>query len=366
VAGDKSANERLRDLAILRAHALERLKAGETIRALAFLRDEVNPLLRSLLADRLSLIEERGRDIGPATTARLETMSREIEATIAAGYAKIVDDQVRGRLPRIGKLETEWQVESLRASIPDELARMDPVRFSFSLASPETVARIVETQPLAMGRSITGFWDRASASYAAKAHDVVRAGVVAGQSSSEITRRVMSGIGSPASRAAADAESIVRTSVNHVSTEVREETWKANDDIVKGVIYIATLDTSTTYVCRSLDGQVFPIDKGPRPPQHFNCRSTTSVVLKSLRELGIGKSEAESLSKATRASMNGQVPASTRYYDWLRDQDERVQDLALGKRRADLWRSGAVSDSDLVDFRGRPVSIEKLEKGLED
>ena len=30
---------------------------------------------------------------------------------------------------------------------------------------------------------------------------------------------------------------------------------------------------------RRLDGQIFDYNKGPTPPQHFNCRSTTVPVV---------------------------------------------------------------------------------------
>ena len=44
---------------------------------------------------------------------------------------------------------------------------------------------------------------------------------------------------------------------------------------------VATLDSRTSSVCRSLDGRVFPVDSGPRPPFHINCRTSFVLVLKA-------------------------------------------------------------------------------------
>ena len=42
----------------------------------------------------------------------------------------------------------------------------------------------------------------------------------------------------------------------------------------------------------------------------------------------------------TRASMNGQVPATTNYEGWLKKQPEGVQIEVLGKKRYQLWKNG--------------------------
>jgi SPP1 gp7 family putative phage head morphogenesis protein len=42
--------------------------------------------------------------------------------------------------------------------------------------------------------------------------------------------------------------------------------------------YVATLDSRTSSICAALDGREFEYGKGPMPPQHFNCRSTTVPI----------------------------------------------------------------------------------------
>src|SRR5690606_26281802 len=90
-------------------------------------------------------------------------------------------------------------------------------------------------------------------------------------------------------------------------------------------VYDITVDVDSSFIvhgvvlhncpaCMSLDGKVFPINEGPRPPRHVACRCTMNVVLKSAQELGLNLRE---IPEGTRMSMDGQVPQSVIYNDWL-------------------------------------------------
>src|SRR3546814_10812384 len=84
--------------------------------------------------------------------------------------------------------------------------------------------------------------------------------------------------------------------------------------------WVSTLDGRTTSQCRSLDGKVFTIGKGPRPPIHMNCRSTTVAIIPGLENLS---------DILTRASQDGQVKGSLTYYEWLKTQrsEEHTSEL---------------------------------------
>jgi hypothetical protein len=107
----------------------------------------------------------------------------------------------------------------------------------------------------------------------------------------------------------------------------------------------------------SLDGTTYPVDQGPRPPAHHQCRSTTVPVVKSWKELGIDLKEAP---PGTRASMNGQVPSKLTYPQWLKRQPAAIQREALGPTRAALFRSGRLTIDRFVDQRGRPLSLKQI------
>ena len=136
-------------------------------------------------------------------------------------------------------------------------------------------------------------------------------------------------------RIARNAEAVTRTSIQHVAGTARMETWARNSDVVEGYTIVATLDSRTSPICRSLDGKTFKLGKGPRPPLHIRCRSTTVPALsKEFDFLDEG---------ATRSAEGGPVSADLTYYEWLKTQKQAFQDEAIGTTRAKLLRDGGLS-----------------------
>jgi len=149
--------------------------------------------------------------------------------------------------------------------------------------------------------------------------------------------------------------SLVRTSINQVANAASQQVYEANQDITKKYRYVATLDTRTSSICRALDGKEFEYGKGPTPPQHFNCRSTTVPVI-DYDELGFTPPP-----PAKRASAGGQVPADQTYGDWLANKQKGESDAdllarqakALGAQKAKYFRR-------LAEDRGPSQAIAKL------
>jgi len=119
---------------------------------------------------------------------------------------------------------------------------------------------------------------------------------------------------------------LVRTSINQVANTASQHVYEANQDITKKYRYVATLDTRTSAICRANDGREFEYGKGPAPPLHFSCRSTTVPVIDYE---GLGFSPPP---PGKRASMKGQVPADTSYGEWLYGQPKTVQEDVLGSK----------------------------------
>jgi hypothetical protein len=76
-----------------------------------------------------------------------------------------------------------------------------------------------------------------------------------------------------------------------------------------------------------------------------NCRCVRVPVVKGRDELikqGI-------IPEGSRASVDGQVPESLKYEDWLRRQSEERQREVLGAKRLELWKSGTKLDKFVND-----------------
>lgn len=156
------------------------------------------------------------------------------------------------------------------------------------------------------------------------------------------------------------ADAVVRTGAQHVSSVVRQATAQRNADIVQGVKMVATLDSRTSAICRSIDGKVFPIDKGPRPPLHINCRTSFVLVLKPEYR---GRQTA-----GQRASQDGQVSDKLDYFEWLAGKPAAFQDQVLGKGRAELFRNGGLTPKQFADLQldkhFRPRTLDELREAI--
>ena len=155
------------------------------------------------------------------------------------------------------------------------------------------------------------------------------------------------------------ARALLRTSITDVQTYTSLETFRANGDIIQRFKYVATLDNRTSPICRSLDGNIFYVNDASalRPPQHYNCRSTIVPVVMGYEEIeGVLKKKGVPLGK--RASIDGQVPATTNYQNWLFNQPYEQQLRVLGNIDiVDQFRKGRVTVNALVANTGRSLSV---------
>lgn len=147
------------------------------------------------------------------------------------------------------------------------------------------------------------------------------------------------------------ASTIARTGVSYVANQAKQDFINENKRDILGIKVLATLDTRTSPICRHLDGQFMPLDKASYPPYHFNCRSTFEIITKDY------------VPPTHRASQNGPVENMT-YYEWLALQDKHTQNMALGVKRAELFRSGAITQAKFkalqLDKNFEPLTLKEM------
>jgi SPP1 gp7 family putative phage head morphogenesis protein len=190
-------------------------------------------------------------------------------------------------------------------------------------------------------------------SQAQRFNTIVRTGILTGEPTPQIARRLVGSLNfgqlakTARQQALAGGEltkmadhqvlTIVRTSVQQVANAVSEQVYKANTDITKKYRYVATLDSRTSAICRSLDGQEFEYGRGPEPPVHFNCRSTTIPII-DYEGLGIPPPD-WGVGPSQRASAEGPVKGTTTYGKWLNGQPKAYQsEVFRSERRAAYFR----------------------------
>lgn len=211
------------------------------------------------------------------------------------------------------------------------------------------------------GETLTGFLDTFAGRETSRVVDTIRQGTALGRTNQEIILNI---IGTKRAgfrdgileRSRRSTEAVVRTATQHVASSARHNVWEENRDVVEKYQWVSTLDLSTTTQCRSLDTRQFEIDKGPTPPLHIKCRSTTIAVLAPKYDfLSEGR---------TRSALNGPVDASESYYDWLKAQPKATQIEALGDTRAKLFRDGGLSADRFAELNlGRnfqPLTLDQM------
>ena len=352
---NKTANERVMSRTIRHSVYLQRYAAGASRDVIGFLEEFVFPDLLGKLQTRLDRIKARGIDAGPWTTKRYQTMLGDLWTVLKDG-TKEANKIVKADLVELSKVEADHVLRSLSGSVPADL---DVTFRGLDLRSVQTVVN----QPI-VGAPMKDWWAGLAEQTQRRVEQQIGIGMTQGETSEQIMRRIRGTQAAGFTDGAlnvtrSQAAAIVKTAVNQVSTQTRRATFQENGDLVKGYRWLSTLDSNTTPICRERDGKVYPVDSNDLPPAHWNCRSTITPILKSFREMGIDKDELE---PSTRASVNGQVPATTTYEEWLRDQPVSVQNDALGTARAKAWRAGDLTWSEVnaVNQLGRPIPLEDL------
>ena len=143
----------------------------------------------------------------------------------------------------------------------------------------------------------------------------------------------------------------------------RTATWAANDDLVVGWSFLAVFDEATTTECRSIAelGEVYPIGRGPQPPRHIRCRSTSIPELDQRYAI-----DQSTFTKASKGAEGGkQISVNISDYDWLKKQPfEFIADSPLGPTRAKLLLSGKLTSKEFARFtlnaRLEPLTIAQL------
>lgn len=352
------------------------------------LREKVVKILEKAQTEIVKSLMENDPTVMPLTEwkkKRLSNLNARIGEILEDHYQK-VGDLTKAEMVKLASFQKDYTVASAN--------RVFGVNLFDVHLTPENLEAIA-TQTMIQGQVIGKWWAEKPEIYRQKMEKAINQGMqqielglVKGEAVGELIRRIRgykSGTGfyHPGVMDVAynEAASLVRTSVMQVAQTVRRSIYEANEDVIEGIQVVATLDTRTTPLCRGLDGRQFhhdgsAMDGGrpmpPGPPFHWQCRSTIVPIVRPYSDLVKGKGkiskdkldELEKMDAGTRASMNGQVPATLDYNEWLKTQPKSVQVEVLGEPRWKLWQTGKLTMADMVHQDGRPLSIDELQQKI--
>jgi len=359
-AGIRSANEEIRDRLILHAVFLQRMKTGEVRRLVKFLNDDVFPDLTEIYLGRLARIEAKdGLDAGTWTTRRYRDMMAQADLVIKEGMAE-VQERTGDLLFKQAQHEARFLVGTIQSAVP--------INLDLRLPNLQLLRSVVVSRPF-QGKLLKEWYGDQTEALQKKVRQQFRIGLAEGESIPQLVRRLR-GKGGLYDQTRHGVEAITRTAVNHVTTHSRLETGKRNESVIQAGRWLSTLDTKTTPICQARDGMKIDLQKGPFPPAHIGCRSDLSFELKSWEELGIDLDEAP---PGTRESLNGAVPETQTYPEWLRKNLDRewmdpktkktktIGEWVLGKKKKELFRRGNLRLDQFVDDHGKALTFDELE-----
>lgn len=327
---------------------LERLKAGEVKKFEKYLR-QIDKLVREQLTRK---------ELTTYSRDRLEQFLARVDGKLLDIY-KAYGELVQADLVDIALYESRFEAKSLSNALS-----IDAVVPTNTVIRAAVFSYPLQVKGIDGGKLLKSFISGWTRTETMRVTNTIRLGFGQGQTNAQIIQAIRGtasqnftdGVLAVSNR---NAAAVVQTAIQHVATTARMETAKANSDVVLGVRIIATLDRKTSMQCKSMDQMVFPVDKGPRPPFHVNCRTTFTMVTKFSELFAKG---------ATRASVGdsggGQVDASLNYYEWLATQPASFQDHALGPVRGKLFRDGGLTPEKFaklqLDKSFKPLTLAQL------
>lgn len=357
-----TTNEALQTELLRHQVDLLRFSKGLASRIVAIL-SRTEPELARVLKQRLERIGPITTP-GPSTTRKLIITQRIIQATLAPTWSTI-NQLVRRELVGLAFGESVY--------IAGVLADSLPVVFGPKLPPPKSLRGIVFARPF-QNRILRDWMATYQLGDRRRMMDQIRTGLLFDETPTQIGRRIfgtraLGGTDGVREITRRGAQTLAQTSTSAISNAVRQATYKANRKVIPREQYVATLDSRTTPICQSLDGQIFKTGQGAIPPVHLNCRSIRVPVIDG-RPLGnrpasqnfkgrLGKLRGPARRREV-SKLIGRVPASTNYDTFLRNSDTAFQNNVLGPTRARLFRAGEFDVQGFVDNSGDRFTLRQL------
>lgn len=336
--------------------------------------EDVDAALRDLadeLAANLGKLDPTGAT-GKSQLRRLVKLTDANNEVIDAVFGELNDSQRR---------LLEEVVSTEQAGLLDAINKPAAIQLANKRLNAATISRIVD-DTLVQGDVMKEWWGGLSKDVKARVEKEMRMGLLAGESTAELRKRLndVTGWGN------VQSQRVARTSMQSVIQQARLDVLKANSDVIGGMQWVARLDTRTSDICIGLDNQVWDLEGNPvdardpfpgPPPAHWNCRSALVPVLKSLDELKKDTpKKAKALLEAGKASLlaSAAIEASAllldsklvrpyvqAFEDWLRKQTKEVVEEVLGSKKAAMWASGKIPNlRSLLSQKSRALRVKDL------
>ena len=364
--------------------------------------DKILALLGAMSRELTAKLNAAG-EVESLGKQRLAALLRESNAVIASHYTGMQAEMARD-LTGMVRIEANYTAKVLTQGLKIELGAKLP---------PATYLEKLVGDTLIKGASSADWWKRQAADTQFRFASQVRLGAAQGETTSQIVSRVLGKSakaadlapstpatppmpagtpGAPAAApaakgllaapdpvapgeqgilktSAANARALVHSSVQAVANAARLASFQQNADLIECLVWLSTLDSHTCLLCAMRDLHEYslhdqePINHthewaGGPGAIHFSCRCVLSTRTKSFADLGI---ELDEPGDSTRPSDGGAVSSKMNFKDFLASKDKAWRAEYLGPGRAEMYEAGKITLNDLMNLKGRKLTLEELQ-----
>jgi len=273
----KSVNETIADAIRSRGIILSRLEASQRKKIIKML----DKLLGQLALDinDVGLGGQYGTDY---QKYRLKELFKAAQEAIRATYGDISSGMTRTLSGLMGT-EAAWIVKTLNNSIGIEL-------ITLGLTQEQIIA--AASDALILNAPSAEWWSRQSEKLMNNFKDTIRQGWLRGETNAQLLRRLTSSTdeeGFPIfdlrMGTRRGAEAVIRSSVQQIANDARTLVYRENANVVKGVMWVATLDQRTTIECFPGETPVIPVGSLQRVYKRFYSGEFVVVTTATGKEI---------------------------------------------------------------------------------
>lgn len=314
-------------------------RALELIRAANGMNAEAQAELRAIARELRALLAQES--LAGMGTRQVSAVAAEVEAIVVSRYALIAERAGSG-LREVTNIEAEF---ARRAA-------------AYARAPSNAALARAASAILILGQRPEEAWERQGQQLTQRIVAAVREASALGSEPRQVSLSIF-GDG-PAGRerggilgqARQQARSLTETGVQAAAEEGRRATYVANG--ANTLRWQSVLDNRTTEGCALRHGLLYTLDYQPighsvdierPPPRHYNCRSIL-----------VPENRAEPPTQGDTAAGE--------FRRWLEEQSPSELAETFGQGRAELFLSGAITKSDLVDQQGRTLTLAELRARL--
>lgn len=193
---------------------------------------------------------------------------------------KRLEEQIKEQAKILGKLDEQTTTELLKEIYKESFYKAAymidkglEMSINFAILRPEFIQAAV-FMPIEGEMFSDRIW-RNKEKLVGKLRSEIERGMILGDSIDKMARRIRRIFGS----SAYESKRLMRTEMARCMSMAQDKIYRESG-VVKQILFDATLDQKTSYICQEHDGHLYDIESDyPKPPLHPNCRSCIVPVV---------------------------------------------------------------------------------------